>query len=140
MIRSIAVSLMLASMCCAQEGSQVFISRCMQCHDSNSQSHAPLPEALNNLGWQDILKTLETGSMKAIGDQLSVADKRAVARYLGKAGQTVVPEMKGYCAANAKPAAGGSSWNGWGGWMRRTRGFSRRRRRDSPLSKCRSCN
>ena len=28
----------------------------------------------------------------------------AVARYLGKAGPAVLPEMKGFCAAGAKPA------------------------------------
>ncbi len=121
MTRSVAISLMLASICFAQEGSQVFISRCMQCHDSNSDSHAPLPDALRTLPWQDILKALETGSMKAIGDQLSVPDKRAVARYLGKAGPAVVPQMTGFCAAGAKPAAGGSSWNGWGADEKNTR-------------------
>ena len=52
--------------------------------------------------------------MKAIGAQLSAADKMAVARYLGKAGPAVLPEMKGFCAAGAKPKAGGASWNGWG--------------------------
>ena len=105
---------MLAAVCCGQEGTAVFISRCIQCHDANSESHAPLPEALANLPWQDIVKALETGSMKAIGAQISAADKLAVARYLGKAGPAVLPEMKGYCAAGAKPKAGGSSWNGWG--------------------------
>ena len=75
MMRSVAIGLMLAALCCGQEGTAVFISRCIQCHDPNSESHAPLPEALGNLPWQDILKTLETGSMKAIGAQLSAADK-----------------------------------------------------------------
>jgi polyvinyl alcohol dehydrogenase (cytochrome) len=114
MMRSVASGLMVAALCCGQEGTAVFISRCIQCHDPNSESHAPMPEALANLPWQDIVKTLETGSMKAIGAQLSAADKMAVARYLGKAGPVALPEMKGFCAANAKPAAGGSSWNGWG--------------------------
>ena len=52
--------------------------------------------------------------MKAIGAQLSAADKTAVARYLGKPGPAVLPEMKGYCAAGAQPGSGSSSWNGWG--------------------------
>jgi polyvinyl alcohol dehydrogenase (cytochrome) len=73
-----------------------------------------MPEALANLAWQDIVKALETGSMKAIGEQLGAADKLAVARYLGKAGPAVLPEMKGFCTAGAKPRDGGSSWNGWG--------------------------
>lgn len=113
-MRSVATGFVLAAMCFAQEGTAVFISRCIQCHDPNSESHAPLPEALGNLPWQDILKALETGSMKAIGAPLSVADKLAVARYLGKAGPAVLPEMKKFCAADAKPRGGGSSWNGWG--------------------------
>src|SRR3954447_12340087 len=114
MTRSIAIGLAMAAWSCAQEGTAVFISRCIQCHDPNNEAHAPLPEALANLPWQDIVKALETGSMKAIGAQLSAADKTAVARYLGKAGPTVLPEMKGFCATNAKPRAGGSSGNGWG--------------------------
>lgn len=80
-----------------------------------------MPEALANLSWQDIVKTLETGSMRAIGAQLNAADKMAVARYLGKAGPPVLPEMKGFCPAGAKPAGGGSSWNGWGVDDRNTR-------------------
>jgi polyvinyl alcohol dehydrogenase (cytochrome) len=113
-MRSVAVGLMLAAWSRGQEGTAVFISRCIQCHDPNSESHAPLPEALGNLPWQDILKAQETGSMKAIGAPLSAAGKLAVARYLGKSGPAVLPEMKGFCAADVKPGAGASSWNGWG--------------------------
>jgi polyvinyl alcohol dehydrogenase (cytochrome) len=114
MMRSLSIGLMLAALCRGQEGTAVFISRCIQCHDANSDSHAPLPEALGNRRWQDILKALETGSMKAIAAPLSAADKMAVARYLGKAGPTVLPEMKGFCGAEVKPKTDGSSWNGWG--------------------------
>ncbi len=114
MTRSVAIGLLLAAFCCGQEGTAVFISRCIQCHDANGESHAPLPEALSDRPWQDIVKALETGSMKAIGAQLSAADKLAVARYLGKAGPAVLPEMKGFCAAGAKPKTGGAAWNGWG--------------------------
>src|SRR5438045_8533224 len=105
MIQRAAIGLVLAALCRAQEGTAVFISRCIQCHDPNSESHAPLPEALGNLPWQDIVKALETGSMKAIGASLSAADKVAVARYLGKTGPAVLPEMKGFCAAGTKPRA-----------------------------------
>src|SRR6202140_5732111 len=51
--------------------------------------------------------------MRAQGAELSPEDRRAVARYLGKAGPSVLPHMTGYCAAGAKPKPGGSSWNGW---------------------------
>ncbi len=120
-MRSVAMGLGLVALCHAQEGSQVFISHCIQCHDPNSDSHAPMPEALANMPWQDILKTLETGSMKAMGASLSTADRVAVARYLGKAGPVARPEMKGFCAADTKPKAGGPSWNGWGVDERNTR-------------------
>ena len=121
MRRTLAIGIMLAASCLGQEGSQVFISRCIQCHDPNSESHAPMPEALANLPWQDIVKTLETGSMKAIGAQLSAAEKNAVARYLGRAGTAVLPQMTGSCASEAKPVDRGSSWNGWGVDERNTR-------------------
>jgi hypothetical protein len=62
--RSVAIGVLLATGCSGQEGTAVFISRCIQCHDANSESHAPLPEALATLPWQDIVKALETGSMK----------------------------------------------------------------------------
>jgi polyvinyl alcohol dehydrogenase (cytochrome) len=97
----------------AQEPTRVFMQRCQQCHSPNSGAHAPLPEAMAGIPWEDILKSLETGGMKAQGAALSVDERKAVARYLGKAGPVVLPEMGGHCAAGAKPVAG-SSWNGWG--------------------------
>jgi len=121
MLRIAGLAVLLASCCAAQEGTRVFISRCIQCHDPNSGSHAPLPEALALMPWENILKALESGSMKPQGDQLSPEDRRAVARYLGKAGPQVLPEMKGFCAAGAKPAASAAAWNGWGVDERNTR-------------------
>jgi len=97
----------------AQEPTRVFIRSCQQCHSPNSGAHAPLPQDMTGIPWEDILKSLETGNMKAQGAALSADERKAVARYLGKVGTTVAPEMGGRCAAGAKPAAG-SSWNGWG--------------------------
>ena len=76
---------MITVWCCsAQEGSQVFISRCMQCHSAASTSHAPTQESLGQMTWQDILKTLVSGSMQVQAQSLSQDDKIAVARYVGK--------------------------------------------------------
>lgn len=109
------LSLFAVASCFAQEGSQVYISRCLQCHSSTSTTHAPTPEALAQISWQEILKTLETGSMKIQAQNLSQDDRVAVARYLGKeAGTQVLPQITGFCAAGTKPAASKSSWNGWG--------------------------
>src|ERR1700733_10710566 len=97
----------------AQEGTRVYIEHCQQCHDPNSNAHAPLREALATKPWEQIVKALETGSMRAQGSELSPEDRRAVARYLGKAGPAVFIPMTGYCAAGTKPTASRSSWNGW---------------------------
>jgi polyvinyl alcohol dehydrogenase (cytochrome) len=99
----------------AQEGSQVFISRCMQCHSTTSTSHAPAPEALAQIPWQDVLNTLETGSMKVQAQNLSHDERIAVARFAGKdSGTQILPELTGFCAAGSKPAVSKGSWNGWG--------------------------
>ena len=97
----------------AQEPTRVFMQRCQQCHSPNSGAHAPLPEDMASIPWEDILKSLETGNMKAQGASLSPDERKAVARYLGKPGPVVLPVMGGHCAAGAKPVPG-SAWNGWG--------------------------
>src|SRR5450432_1968128 len=118
MIRSasfslVVASLVVASLCFAQEGSQVYISRCLQCHSSTTTTHAPTPEALAQIPWQDILKTLESGVMKVQAQNLSQDDRIAVARYIGKeAGTQVLPRISGFCEAGTKPVASAASWNG----------------------------
>jgi polyvinyl alcohol dehydrogenase (cytochrome) len=110
---TIVLALLTASVVFAQEGTRVYIAHCQQCHDQNSDAHAPLPEALASKRWEDILKALETGNMRAQGAQLSQEDRIAVSRYLGKAGPLTLPKMTGYCPAGSKPKASSSSWNGW---------------------------
>ncbi|MDQ6705586.1 MAG: PQQ-binding-like beta-propeller repeat protein [Acidobacteriota bacterium] len=113
-IRLALFTLIVASMCLAQEGSQVYISRCLQCHSSTSTTHAPTPEALAQIPWRDILKTLETGVMKVQAQNLSQDERIAVARYIGKEGSTqVLPQITGFCEAGKKPVASKASWNGW---------------------------
>jgi polyvinyl alcohol dehydrogenase (cytochrome) len=115
MFRIASLGLLLAMMGSAQEGTRVFIARCIQCHDPNSEVHAPTPEALSVIPWQNIVKSLESGEMKAVGAQIPPADRIAVARYLGKVELNGAPPaaMTGQCDANVKPKAG-ASWNGWG--------------------------
>ena len=97
--------LALSPFATAQEGTRVYIAHCQQCHDQNSDSHAPLKEALASRPWEQIVKALETGAMRAQGAQLSPEERRAVARYLGKAGPAVIAPMTGQCPAGAKPTA-----------------------------------
>ena len=96
------------------------MQHCQQCHSPNSGAHAPLPEALSSVPWESILKSLETGAMKAQGASLTADERKAVARYLGKVSSTAAPPMGGQCAAGVKPTPG-SSWNGWSVDERNTR-------------------
>jgi polyvinyl alcohol dehydrogenase (cytochrome) len=113
MVRIGVLILIAARLCSAQEGTRVYIAHCQICHDQNSDSHAPLREALATRPWEQIAKALETGSMRAQGAQLKPEDRRAVARYLGKAGAAVFAPMTGHCAAGVKPTPSSFSWNGW---------------------------
>jgi polyvinyl alcohol dehydrogenase (cytochrome) len=112
-MRLFAIGLAAAAFLAAQEPTRVFMSHCMSCHSPNSGAHAPMPEAMAGIPWQDVLKTLESGSMKVQGDALIAEERVAVARYLGSSGPAVIPEMTGFCAPGAKPAASKWSWNGW---------------------------
>src|SRR5450432_922482 len=116
MFRIVSLGLLLVVTGYAQEGTRVFIAHCIQCHDPNSEVHAPTPEALSVIPWQNIVKSLESGAMKAVGAQIPPADRIAVARYLGKVELNSAPPvaMSGQCPANQKPKSGASSWNGWG--------------------------
>ena len=108
-------AVLAAFSCFAQEGSQVYISHCIECHSPASASHAPSPEALSQIPWQDILKTLETGAMKVQAQNLTQDERVAAARYLGKAGGApVLPQVTGFCPVGSHPAATKASWNGWG--------------------------
>src|ERR1700690_4336935 len=121
MYRIAALIFIAARFCAAQEGTLVYIEHCQQCHDQNSDAHAPLREALATRSWEQIVKALETGSMRAQGAQLTPEERRAVARYLGKAGPAVFSPMTGHCAAGAKPKPSSAAWNGWSTDNRNTR-------------------
>lgn len=121
MFRLATLTLMIAGLCMAQEGTRVYIASCQQCHDQNGDGHAPLREALATKPWEAILAALETGAMRAQGAQLTSEERRAVARYLGKAGPIVPVAMTGHCPAGTKPKTGTSAWNGWSPDERNTR-------------------
>src|ERR1035437_2531829 len=112
-MRLFAIGLAAAALGAPQEPTRIFMSHCMSCHSPNSGAHAPMIEAMAGIPWQDILKTLEGGSMKVQGATLTAEERVVIARYLGRARPAVIPEMSGFCPAGAKPAASKLSWNGW---------------------------
>ena len=78
MLRFTLCGLVAVISCVAQEGSQVYISHCMQCHSPTSATHAPTPDELAQTPWQEILKTLETGAMQVQAQSLSREERIAV--------------------------------------------------------------
>jgi mono/diheme cytochrome c family protein len=89
-----ALFLALASLCAAQQGAHIFDTHCSGCHSVNSQVHAPRRDDLAQMRWQDILKALETGAMRAQGSGLTPAERSTVAHFLGK--DTGAIEMTGF--------------------------------------------
>lgn len=107
--------LMAFSQAHAQRGNglQIFIKNCAVCHRSNSGTRAPLPEVLQQMPRDAIVRALETGLMKQQGASLSAEEKNAVASYLSHA-RAVEPITKGICPADSSPQGGSPGWNGWG--------------------------
>src|SRR5215472_579879 len=64
----------------------LFQQNCATCHMSASQAAARIPQldVLKTLTPVTILRTLETGVMKAQAEQLSTNERHALANYLGK--------------------------------------------------------
>lgn len=98
----------------AQDPAALFEKHCAGCHREDSPNRAPLPEALVLMSPDAILKSLESGSMKAQAATLSPAQRRTVAAHLGKGTAERIPVQQGYCAPGVLPTADSAPWNGWG--------------------------
>ena len=69
------------------------MQHCQQCHSPNSGAHAPLPEALSSVPWEDILKSLETGPMKAQGASLTADERKAASNARTLANYSAVEKL-----------------------------------------------
>ena len=101
-------------MCLAQDAAKLFEKQCAICHNSSSESRAPLPSALKILPKEKILAALESGSMKSQGSELTRDQRFALASYLTSG--AVVDQVKSNdCApAGFSIAPGEAGWTGWG--------------------------
>jgi len=64
--------------------------------------------------WENILRALETGKMKPIGDTLSAPERVSIAKYLGVESEDSIPKSA-YCSAPAaSPAKFSGTWSTWG--------------------------
>jgi polyvinyl alcohol dehydrogenase (cytochrome) len=101
-------------------GQVVFGRHCASCH-ANANNPAPDLRTLMKLTPEKIYAAVTTGTMVVSAKDLSDAQKRAVAEYLGGRPLDLsdtgsAAKMANRCAER-RPfagAAGGASWNGWG--------------------------
>ena len=104
-------------LCGAPSGEEVFKQRCAGCHEQNNP-RIPRVEALHRIPAARILRTLNWGVMGNVAYTMTIAEREAVASYLGThdAPDTVPPAA--FCAdrtvrfsTNAKSPQ--PQWNGW---------------------------
>src|SRR5437867_1573069 len=99
----------------APTGSAVFEKSCATCHAGND-ARIPTVAALKLKTPQSIVDALVTGVMREQGTDLSDAEKKAVAEFLGTAPPNAAPPSTAGVCTSSSPfdAAQGPQWNGWG--------------------------
>jgi polyvinyl alcohol dehydrogenase (cytochrome) len=98
----------------AQSGEDVFEQHCAGCHDQNN-SQIPTREALRKMSAVHILRTLNSGEMIAVGYTMTIAEREAVANYLGIPGGDEPLPVSAFCKVptvkvSVHPRV---EWNGW---------------------------
>jgi polyvinyl alcohol dehydrogenase (cytochrome) len=111
-------------------GAELYARACAQCHDSrDTEIRAPRFEAMRTMTPEAILRALESGSMKPFAQNLSAAERAAVAvhiagRALSQQAAAVTPAPDGRCVEGARDFVRpmeGPGWNGWGADIANTR-------------------
>lgn len=102
------------------DGEHLYRQYCAQCHSKSRALRAPHFNVLRRMQPQDVLDSLEFGTMRFEGLQLSIEERRAIAEFV--TGRKLAEEQEGNetragrCAAEGAKFAGaaGPQWNGWG--------------------------
>lgn len=102
-------------------GQALFQAHCAMCHHDASAgaSRAPSPAILAGQTQEEILRALESGAMVIYGNQLTEAQRKAIAAYLSSNPGNSGAEASANMCASAPPLAPSSlarpeNWNGWG--------------------------
>lgn len=111
----LASLLSLAAPAAAQDGRALFEARCVSCH-GGSDVRVPSVASLRERPAASIVEALSTGAMRQQGNDLSVAERQAIARYLAPAIRTAdTPAVNAACAvAPPLDTRAGVNWGGWG--------------------------
>ncbi len=118
-----AISFLLAGSSQAQQPGtfRLFEQKCQTCHGNPAEEKAPDPTVLRMMTPEAIYKALSEGPMMPQAKDLSDADKRELAEYLG--GRNLMADAGGDAAqmpnrCSSNPPINGitalPAWNGWG--------------------------
>jgi len=102
-------------------GQALFQAHCASCHNdaATGANRAPSPAVLAGKTQEEIVRALESGPMVIYGNQLSEAERKAVAAFLSSNPGTSGAQAKANMCASAKPLGPSAlsnpeNWNGWG--------------------------
>jgi polyvinyl alcohol dehydrogenase (cytochrome) len=102
-----------------QNGAALYSQYCAQCHESgNKDIRAPSRSLMQSKTFEDVLRTITTGSMASIAQGRTNDERMAIASFItAKASENLAAAPAGQCAQNAtgfpRPPDG-PRWNGWG--------------------------
>src|SRR5579863_5735413 len=116
--KRLALSVVLATvgtaMAADPDGAALYRQHCASCHDASAVTRAPAPAALRLMSAENIVRSLESGAMKAQGERLTGAERQALAGFLvARTTGTPPPAEGGQCAAQPEFSLSGPAWNGW---------------------------
>src|SRR5512142_1361038 len=106
-----------ASVFAAASGEEVFKQRCAGCHEANNP-RIPRVEVLHRMPAARILRTLNWGVMGNVAYTMTIAEREAVASYLGTHDPATAMPPGAFCANRAvqfanDPKKSQPVWNGW---------------------------
>ncbi len=104
----------------AINGEQLYRHYCAQCHSKSRALRAPRLEVLRRMQPQDVLDSLEVGTMRFEGLQRTADQRRAIAEFI--TGKRLAEEREGKEALVGRCSNSGArfdpasapQWNGWG--------------------------
>jgi len=101
----------------APSGEEVFKQRCAGCHEANNP-RIPRVEVLHRMPAASILRTLNWGVMGNVAYTMTIAEREAVASYLGTHDAPVAAPPAAFCADRTvhfayDPKKPQPQWNGW---------------------------
>jgi polyvinyl alcohol dehydrogenase (cytochrome) len=106
-----------------QDGAALYSRYCAPCHESGDKDiRAPARSVMRAMAFEEVLRTINTGSMASIAKERTSAERMAIAAFVtGKVAENLAPpgltDIAGQCAPNSvgfPQPLDGPRWNGWG--------------------------